>query len=139
MAGYFRKFIPNFSAIARPLTNLTKKDNELIWDDACRDAFNRLKHLLTTAPVLAFPNFNKPFYIGTDASGNGIGAQLLQREGPDHSFDNIRCSLDIEEPLLTKADFHPIAFISKAFNKHEQYYAASEKEALAVVEACKKF
>ncbi|MCP4056297.1 MAG: hypothetical protein GY738_03065, partial [Pseudoalteromonas sp.] len=123
MAGYFRKFIPNFSAIARPLTNLTKKDNELIWDDACREAFNRLKHLLTTAPVLAFPDFSKTFYIETDASGNGICVQLLQRGGQDYTKENVCCLLDVQEPLLTRSDFHPIAFISKAFNKHEQHYA----------------
>ena len=139
MAGYFRRFIKEFSLIARPLTKLLQKDSMREWTPECQVAFDKLKEALTTAPVLVYPDFNKPFYIECDASGEGIGAQLLQRSGNDDALDEAMCLKDIKEPLLTQGDYHPIAFISKTFSKHELNYGASEKEALAVVYACEQF
>ncbi|MCP4056779.1 MAG: DDE-type integrase/transposase/recombinase, partial [Pseudoalteromonas sp.] len=94
---------------------------------------------MTSAPVLVWPDFAKPFYIETDASDYGIGAQLLQRQGETELDVETNLILDTETPLLKQADFKPIAFISKALNKHERNYGASHKEALAVVFACKQF
>ena len=139
IAGYFRKFIQNYSIIARPLSNLTRKDIKYEWTSECQIALDTLKEKLTTAPVLVFPDFSKPFFIECDASLTGMGAQLLQRIGPDLDNETIKTQLNTKEPLLTTGEFHPIAFISKAFNKHEINYGASEKEALGVVHACKVF
>ena len=139
MAGYFRRFIKDFSLIARPLTKLMTKDSMREWTDDCQIAFDKLKTALITAPVLVYPDFNKPFYIECDASGDGVGGQLLQRSGDDPSLEGAKCLLDVKEPLLTQGDYHPIAFVSKTFSKHELNYGASEKEALAVVYTCEQF
>ena len=139
MAGYFRKFIPNYATIAKPLTTLLEKDADLTWTNECQLAFTTLQERLTSAPVLVWPDFSKPFFIETDASNVGIGAQLLQRAGDDDWDIEENLALDVTTPLLKQADFHPIAFISKALNKHERNYGASEKEALGVVYACRQF
>ena len=89
IAGYFRKFIQNYSVIARPLSNLTRKDLKWQWTDECQTALDTLKEKLTTAPVLAFPDFSKHFFIECDASLTGMGAQLLQRIGPDLDNDTL--------------------------------------------------
>ncbi|MCP4058464.1 MAG: hypothetical protein GY738_14340, partial [Pseudoalteromonas sp.] len=139
MAGYFRRFIPHFSGIAKPMTRLQEKDFKWDWSQECQTAFDELKDRLTTAPCLAYPDFSKPFYIECDASLTGLGAQLLQREGVDDQNALFKTTKEIGTPLLKQGDFHPIAFISKSFNKHERNYSASEKEALAVVYACGHF
>ncbi|XP_043206108.1 uncharacterized protein LOC122372666 [Amphibalanus amphitrite] len=79
LASYFRKFIPNFSTVAKPLLKLTEDRAKFLWDDMCESAFQSLKRLLTEAPVLAFPDFEKEFILTTDASGIGLGAILTQR------------------------------------------------------------
>jgi hypothetical protein len=67
--GYYRKFIAGFSAIARPLTNLLKKENEWRWTEQEQASFDFLKFKLTSAPLPLYPDFNKPFMLTTDASG----------------------------------------------------------------------
>ena len=78
MAGYYRKFCKNFSGITEPLTNLLKKSTKFKWNDKCQDAFDRLKAILKSAPVLLAPDFDKCFKLAVDASDVGIGAVLLQ-------------------------------------------------------------
>jgi hypothetical protein len=73
LAGYYRRFIPNFSKIVKPITELLKKGNKYIWSDACDEAFKNLKKLLTILPVLAQHNTEKPFDVYCDASGTGLG------------------------------------------------------------------
>ena len=80
LASYYRRFIPNFSVIARPMYALTKKDAVFLWSDSCAEAFVRLKTLLTQAPILAFPDFSSSFRLETDASGLGLGAVLSQEQ-----------------------------------------------------------
>ena len=80
LASYYRRFIPNFSKIAGPLHSLTRKDVEFLWTPPCQSAFERLKQLLISAPLLAFPRFERPFLLETDASGAGLGAVLAQRQ-----------------------------------------------------------
>ena len=80
MAGYYRKFCKNFSGIAEPLTNLLKKSTKFKWNDKCQDAFDRLKAILKSAPVLLAPDFDKCFKLAVDASDVGIGAVLLQED-----------------------------------------------------------
>jgi len=79
MVGYFRTFIKDFSTKAAPLYHLLKEDGNFNWTPACDKAISVLKHALTTAPILAFPDFDKPFYLTTDASGYAIGAWLTQK------------------------------------------------------------
>ena len=78
LAGYYRKFIKDFTKISAPLTCLTKKNLVFTWDVDCDDAFQRLKGALTTAPVLVLPDGSKPFTVYTDACGTGLGAVLMQ-------------------------------------------------------------
>jgi len=112
LAQYFRKFIKDFSAIATPLTDLTKKNQPYVWDENCEFAFERIKYKLTHAPVLALPDFNKPFEVICDASVEGIGAVLVQ-EG------------------------RPIAYESRKLQPAEVRYTTGEQELLAVVHALK--
>ena len=113
LAGYYRKFIKNFSSIAKPLTKLTQKDIIFDWTPNCEKAFYDLKHALTTAPVLKFPNFKEQFLLTTDASNQGLGAVLSQNG-------------------------HPCLFISRTLNKAEENYTTSEKELLVIVWAMKR-
>ena len=113
LAGYYRKFIKNFSHIAKPLTELTKKNNTFYWTDKHTKAFNQLKELLCTAPVLRYPDYEKEFTLTTDASNIGLGA-VLSQEG------------------------HPCCFISRTLNGAEQNYSITEKELLAIVWATQR-
>jgi hypothetical protein len=107
LAGYYRKFIRDYGKIAKPLTDLTKKDN-FKWNDGSQQAFETLKKKFTTAPVLALPDFTKQFVIECDASGGGIGAILMQ-------------------------DKKPIAYFSKALGVRNLAKSAYEKELMVVV------
>ncbi|KDR23651.1 Retrovirus-related Pol polyprotein from transposon 17.6, partial [Zootermopsis nevadensis] len=118
LAGYYRKFIDKFSAIARPLTDLLKKDHDWQWSEAEQASFDLLKYKLTHTPLLQYPNFAKPFILTTDASGYAIGAILSQGKlGQDK----------------------PIAYASRTLNSAEVNYSTVEKELLAIVWACKHF
>lgn len=118
LAGYYRKFIPNFSEIASSLTELTIKCKKFVWTDNCQTAFDRLVELLTSAPVLAFPKRTGEFIIDTDASANGIGAVLSQVQ-------------DGEERV--------IAYSSKTLNDSQRKYCTTYRELLAVVVFVKQF
>jgi hypothetical protein len=78
LAGYYHRFIPNFSKIMKPITELLKKGNMYLWSEACDEAFKHLKRLLTTSPVLAQPDTTKPFDVYRDASGTGLGGVLME-------------------------------------------------------------
>jgi hypothetical protein len=78
LAGYYRRFILNFSKITKPITELLKKGNKYVWSEACDEAFKHLKKLLTTSPMLAQPNTTKPFNIYCDTSGTSLGGVLMQ-------------------------------------------------------------
>lgn len=92
MAGYYRKFVAHFGIISKPLTTLLRKDTLFVWTELADQSFKALKIALAQAPVLAIPDFTKPFIIETDASGGGVGA-VLQQGG------------------------HPIAYISRSLGK----------------------
>jgi hypothetical protein len=118
LAGYYRRFLPNFSRIAKPLTELLKKNTPYVWDDKTDKAFNTLKESLTTEPLLRYPDFTRPFVLTTDASNEAIGAILSQGAiGKDP----------------------PIAFASRTLNSAEKNYPTIEKELLAIVWGCKHF
>jgi hypothetical protein len=77
LAGYYRRFIPDFSRIAKPITELLKKETKIVWSQKCEDAFHALRQHLTTAPLLAQPNSSKPFDVYCDASGTGLCCVLM--------------------------------------------------------------
>jgi hypothetical protein len=108
LAGYYRKFVKNFGIITKPLTSLLKKHVVFVWTDVQELAFQSLKQALSSTPVLALPDFHKPFAIETDASGTGVGA-VLQQEG------------------------HPLVFVSKALGMTNMGLSAYEKEYLAIL------
>jgi hypothetical protein len=78
LAGYYRRFIPNFSKISESITDLLKKDTKYVWSEDYGEAFQTLKKLLTTSPVLAQPDIAKPFDVYCDASSTGLGCVLMQ-------------------------------------------------------------
>jgi hypothetical protein len=78
LAGYYQRFISDFSRIVKPMTELLKKGAKFVWGQKCDDAFHTLRQHLTTAPVLAQPNNGKPFDVYCDGSGTGLGCVLMQ-------------------------------------------------------------
>jgi hypothetical protein len=78
LAGYYRRFIPDFSKLVKPITSLLKNETKFNWSSKCNEDFEQLKVLLTTAPVLAQPDIEKPFDVYCDASGSGLGCVLMQ-------------------------------------------------------------
>jgi hypothetical protein len=112
LAGYYRRFIPDFSQIAKPITKLLKKEVKFVWGQKCEDAFHTLRQHLTTAPVLAQPDSSKPFNVYCDASGTGLGCVLMQ-------------------------DNRVIAYASRALRPHEQNYPTHDLELAPVVYALK--
>ena len=78
LCGYYRRFIPNFSKIAKPLTELLKKNTPFEWNQRTEEAFVTLKELLTIEPILQYPDFTRPYVLTTDASNEALGAILNQ-------------------------------------------------------------
>ncbi|GKD40745.1 reverse transcriptase domain-containing protein, partial [Tanacetum coccineum] len=117
-AGFYQRFIKDFSKISRPMTHLLEKNTPFIFSEDCILAFQTLKKKLTEAPILIAPNWDQPFEIMCDASDYAIGAVLGQR---------------IEK------HFRPIHYASKTMTEAETNYTTTEKEMLAVVYAFEKF
>jgi hypothetical protein len=118
LAGYYRKFTPQFSKIGKPLNNLQKKDQVWKWEIEQVQSFQQLKEALTKEPVLQYSEFTKPFIITTDASGFAVGATFSQgKVGQDQA----------------------IAYASRILNSAERNYSTIEKELTAMVWACKNF
>ncbi|WVZ58371.1 hypothetical protein U9M48_008650 [Paspalum notatum var. saurae] len=112
LAGYYRCFIKDFSKTTKPMTSLMKKNAKYVWSPKCEEAFQALKKLLTSAPVLAQPDVTKPFDVYCDVSGNGLGCVLMQ-EG------------------------RVIAYGSRQLRKHEAIYPTHDLELAIVVHALK--
>ncbi|CAG9128375.1 unnamed protein product [Plutella xylostella] len=118
LAGYYRRFINNFSDITKPLTKLLKKNAKYIWTEECTKAMEKCKELLTTAPILQYPDFEKEFIVTTDASQYAIGGILSQgKVGEDK----------------------PIAYASRTLNESETRYSTIERELLAIKWCIKHF
>ena len=117
--NFYRRFIPHFSDIALPLTDLTTRDksNKVKWLNEHQVAFDKLKQCITEYPVLRSPDFDKMFYLQTDASNRGIGAVLMQEDS------GVK---------------HPVMYISKKLSAAEESYSTIEKECLAIIKSVQK-
>ncbi len=120
--GYYRYFIQGYSKIARPLLDLTKKAIVWHWGEPQHKAFEELKTRMCSRPVLTQPDFNKPFFLQTDALAYGVGA-ILSQEGEHHAVAS------------QKSKLHPIAFYSATFTPTERNYDIYERELLAIMKA----
>ena len=120
ITGYYRNYIPNYSTIAAPLTDLTKKNapNTVVWGEPQELAFRSLKNHLTSYPVLRLPDMTKQFVLRTDASDVGIGAVLMQ----EHD-----------------GELFPVSYASRKLLSREKRYSVIERECLALVWAVQKF
>ncbi|KAA0066456.1 pol protein [Cucumis melo var. makuwa] len=112
LVGYYRRFVENFSRIATPLTQLTRKGVPFVWSKACEDSFQNLKQKLVTAPVLTVPDGSGSFVIYSDASKKGLGCVLMQQG-------------------------KVVAYASRQLKSHEQNYPTHDLELAAVVFALK--
>ena len=119
LTNYYKKFILGYSKICAPLFELLKKDTTFVWSEKCQIALDTLKDALTTAPVLAFPDMEKPFILTCDASRSGIGYILGQLD--DQGREKV------------------IEYNGRALHAAEKNYSATELECLAIVEGIKTF
>ncbi|RVW23642.1 Retrovirus-related Pol polyprotein from transposon 17.6 [Vitis vinifera] len=117
-AGFYRRFIKDFSKISKPLCELLVKDAKFVWDEKCQRSFEELKQFLTTAPIVRAPNWKLPFEVMCDSSDLAMGAVLGQREDG--------------KPYV-------IYYASRTLNEAQKNYTTTEKELLAVVFALDKF
>ncbi len=113
LAGYYRRFVPNFSDLTSPLTDLTKKEapDPVQWTELCQQALTKVKAALCGGPLLHSPNFDLPFLLQTDASDRGLGAVLAQVVGGEE---------------------RPVLYLSRKLSKRETRYSTVEKECLAI-------
>ncbi|KRZ85815.1 Retrovirus-related Pol polyprotein from transposon [Trichinella sp. T8] len=118
LASYYRKFVNGFANIAAPLHRLLEKGAEWDWSKACQSAFDALKYHLTSAPILAYPEFHRRFTVDVDVRGDGIGAVLSQREGKTERV---------------------VAYASRTLTKAARRYCATQKEMLSLVWALREF
>ncbi|WJZ87618.1 hypothetical protein VitviT2T_006987 [Vitis vinifera] len=117
-AGFYRRFIKDFSKISKPFCELLVRDAKFVWNEKCQKSFEELKQFLTTAPIVRAPNWKLPFEVMCDASDLAMGAVLGQREDG--------------KPYV-------IYYASKTLNEAQRNYTTTEKELLAVVFALDKF
>nr|GEX72140.1 reverse transcriptase domain-containing protein [Tanacetum cinerariifolium] len=117
-AGFYHRFIKDFSKISRPMTHLLEKNSPFIFSNECIQAFRTLKEKLTEAPILLAPNWDQPFELMCDASDYAVGAVLGQR---------------------VEKNFRPIHYANKTMDQAETNYTTTEKEMLVVVYALEKF
>lgn len=117
-SSWFRRFIPNYAEVAKPLTDLLKKDCVWMWTPRQQEAFDNIRQLLVSPPILRQADETKPFILRTDSSGYCLGAVLMQGE---------------------KQDERPVEYASRLLISAERNYTTTEREALAVVWAVNKF
>ena len=119
LCGYYRKFVPNFLDISRPLLRLTAQDVDFIWDNQCDLSFQMLKDVLCSAPILKYPDTSKPYTIFTDASKYSWAGVLTQ----EHT------SVIDGKEITTN---HPVSFVSGLFHGSQLNWTAMTKEAYAI-------
>ena len=111
--NFYRKFIGNYSNIARPLIDLTKKNEPWNWSNDCQSAFTQIKEIFMKEPVLQLPNLTKPFAIGMDASKYASGGVLLQKD--------------------SNGEWHPCSYLSQSFGPAERNYDIYDRELLTII------
>ncbi len=119
LCNYYRKFIKDLSKLSKPLRQLLKKDVKFLWELKEQETFEELKKILMEAPVLLFPNFDKPFILCTDVSLKGLGAVLKQKD----ENKNLR----------------PIAYASRSLTSVEKNYHTTDLKCLAIIWSVKHF
>lgn len=112
LAGYYRRFIPNFSTVSFAMTRLTQKNRRFVWDESCQKSFEKLKQLLVSSPILVYPTLKGQFILDTDASLFGIGAVLSQVQNGEERV---------------------IAYASRTFNRSQRRYCTTLRELLSVI------
>jgi hypothetical protein len=112
LAGYYRRFVEGFSKITNPITKLQKRNKEFVWTKKFLEAFQRLKELLTTTPMLKVLDIDTNFFVWTDTSKEGLGGVLMQ-------------------------DGRVISYILRKMSRHEENYATHDLELLAIIYALK--
>ena len=117
-AGFYRRFIRDFSKIARPLCKLLEKDTKFNFDANCQSSFEEIKSILVEAPIMAKPDWNSEFEIMCDVNDYAMGVVLGQK---------------------AEKMFRAIYYASKTFNEAQENYSTTEKEMLAMVFSCEKF
>ena len=125
LTGYYRKFVPRFADISRPLTTLMKKDAKFEWTSACQKSYELLKEALCGEPVLKYADTSKPYTLYTDASKYGWAGVLTQPHTT--TIDGKSTTTD-----------HPVAFVSGLFRGSQLNWAALTKEAFAIYMSVKK-
>lgn len=118
IAGWYRRFIRDFAMVSAPLSDLLKKGRKFEWTEAAADAFAKLKAALSSEPVLASPDYDKPFILQTDASDYGIGGVLVQGVGEEE---------------------RAVAYYSQKLSAAQKKYQTTERECLAVIVGIEKF
>ena len=117
--NFYRRFVQDFSRIARPLHDLTKDGVKWEWKTEHQEAFDKLKQIVCSSPVLCHPDPEKPFLVETDASKVAMGAVLSQKQSDDK--------------------WHPVAFMSKSFDEAQRKYEIHDQELLAIIMALKEW
>lgn len=112
LVGYYKRFIENFSRVAYPIVSLQKKDTKFVWTIKCEESFQRLKHLLTTAPILKITDPYGEFVVCTNVCKEGVGGVLLQND-------------------------HVVCYESRKLKEHERNYATHDLELTAIIHAFK--
>ena len=120
LISFYRKYCNDFASITAPLVELTKrgKPSRVVWTEECQKALEKIQEILSSEPVLALPDINKPFTLRTDASKTGLGAVLLQ----EHD-----------------GEFHPVCYASRKLLDRETRYSVPEQECLGIVWGIDKF
>src|SRR6202008_1707798 len=117
--NFYRRFVQDYSTLARPLFDLTKKTRSWDWTTTCENAFRALQDTLTTSPVLALPDYDRPFTLITDASDYATGAIWEQKDARGRT--------------------HLVAYYSKSLQPAKRNYEIHDKELLAIIHALKHF
>ena len=121
LVSYYRRYVASFAAIVAPLVDLTKKDqpSNVCWSQEYQEAFDKVKEVLSSDPVVQLPDFSRQFFIRTDASSRGLGAALMQTDDSGQTL--------------------PVLYASRKLLDRETRYSTVERECLAIVWAINKF
>jgi hypothetical protein len=141
LAGYYRKFVPHYANVVKPLTRLCRQTPEFEWNPAAEKAFGILKEFMSKAPILSYPDPSRPFVLYTDASKYAWGGCLMQTAiSPEDALKATGATPEVLEnykracPTLAyeKEKLHPITYVSKQFQGSQLNWAALTKEAYAI-------